>query len=176
MLSHSDGFTVWYESGGVVVGVLTYNADDDYKLGERLIVQRRPRPGTNALTSRFVVRRAGQPAVVQNDNGDDMLGQSESLDSDEVRNDDGDEVVDPPDEWIKADDNESLDEKLAAEIPDDPGVEPSSRDAHDSREGGALRLVTDDDLDHIDPADHGRDRGQIDGAPEDGDSFFNVES
>ena len=57
---------------------------------------------------------AGQPAVVESDNNDDMLEQSESLDSDEVRNDDGDEVVDPPDRWIDADDNESLDEKLAA--------------------------------------------------------------
>ena len=38
---------------------------------------------------------AGQPAVVESDN-DDMLDQSESLDSDEVRNDDGDAVVDPP--------------------------------------------------------------------------------
>lgn len=39
------------------------------------------------------------------------------------------------------------------------------------REGGALRLVTHDDLDHIDPAHHGRDSGQIDSATEDGDSF-----
>jgi 3-phenylpropionate/trans-cinnamate dioxygenase ferredoxin reductase component len=44
MLTHSDGFTVWYESGDVVVGVLTYNADDDYDLGERLIAERRPAP------------------------------------------------------------------------------------------------------------------------------------
>ena len=49
-----------------------------------------------------------------------MLDQSESLDSDEVRNDDGDTVVDPPDKWIKADDNESLDDKLAAENPNVP--------------------------------------------------------
>jgi hypothetical protein len=34
---------------------------------------------------------------VENDNGEELLDQSESLDSDEVRNDDGDEVVDPPD-------------------------------------------------------------------------------
>jgi hypothetical protein len=51
---------------------------------------------------------------------DDMLEQAESLDSDEVRNDDGDEVVDPLDEWIDAEDNESLDDKLAAEVPDGP--------------------------------------------------------
>ncbi len=44
MLHHADGFTSWYESGDAVVGVLTYNADDDYDLGERLIAQRRPAP------------------------------------------------------------------------------------------------------------------------------------
>ncbi|MEZ0351087.1 NAD(P)/FAD-dependent oxidoreductase [Mycobacterium sp. pR1184] len=41
---HRDGFTVWYESGDAVVGVLTHNADDDYDLGERLIAERRPVP------------------------------------------------------------------------------------------------------------------------------------
>jgi hypothetical protein len=95
---------------------------------------------------------------VENDFDDDMLEPSESLDSDEVRNDDGDAVVDPPDKWIKADDNESLDQKLAAE----------------SDEGGALDVVGDDDLDGIDPDVHGRESGQIDGTPEDGDSFFDV--
>jgi 3-phenylpropionate/trans-cinnamate dioxygenase ferredoxin reductase subunit len=44
MVNHLDGFTVWYESGDEAVGVLTYNADDDYDLGERLIAQRRPCP------------------------------------------------------------------------------------------------------------------------------------
>jgi 3-phenylpropionate/trans-cinnamate dioxygenase ferredoxin reductase component len=44
MLEHADGFTVWYESGDALVGVLTYNADDDYDLGERLIAERRPAP------------------------------------------------------------------------------------------------------------------------------------
>jgi hypothetical protein len=119
-------------------------------------------------------RRDGQSAVVQSDN-DDMLDQSESLDSDEVRNNDGDEAADPPDEWIKAEVNESLDEKLAAEITDDPDVKAPSRDAHDSMEGGALNVVSNDELDRIDPAAHGRDRGQIDGTPEDGESFFNIE-
>lgn len=81
-------------------------------------------------------------------NDDDMLSQSESLDSDEIRNRDGDEVVDPPDEWIRADVDETLDQKLAAELPDD---------ARGNRP----------------PAD---DPQQIDGTPEDGDSFFNVEA
>ena len=30
-------------------------------------------------------------------------------------------------------------------------------------------------LDRLDPAQHGTERGQIDGTPEDGDSFFDVE-
>jgi hypothetical protein len=106
---------------------------------------------------------------------DETLDQSESLDSDEVRNDDGDEVVDPPDQWINADDNESLDQKLAAETSEDPPDDWPSQDAHDSQEGGALDVVSDDELDRIDPNEHGRERGQIDGTPEDGDSFFNVE-
>ncbi|MGV0719620.1 hypothetical protein ABQF17_02875 [Mycolicibacterium elephantis] len=48
----------------------------------------------------------------------------EAMDSDDVRNDDGDEVVDPPEQWAAADhiaaepEGESLDEKLAAERPD----------------------------------------------------------
>lgn len=44
MLERSEGFTVWYESENALVGVLTYNADDDYDLGERLIAERRPAP------------------------------------------------------------------------------------------------------------------------------------
>ena len=105
---------------------------------------------------------------------EDMLDPSESLDSDEIRNDDGDEVVDPPDEWIEANDHESLDEKLAAEAPDNPCDDEPSREAHDSDAGGALDVVSNNDLDRIDPAEHGRVHGQIDGTPEDGESFFNV--
>ncbi len=44
MLNRSDGFTVWYGSEDAAVGVLTYNADDDYDLGEKLIAQRKPAP------------------------------------------------------------------------------------------------------------------------------------
>lgn len=132
-----------------------------------------PMPKTGRC--RLALSRAGQSAVVDSDINDNMLDPSESLDSDEVRNDDGDEVVDPPDEWIEADDHESLDEKLAAETPDDPPDSRPSREAHDSDEGGALELLSDDDLDRIDPNQHGRARGQIDGTPEDGDSYFNVE-
>ena len=119
--------------------------------------------------------RVGQSAIADSYNDDDMLEQSESLDSDELRNDDGDEVVDPPDRWIDADDNESLDEKPAAETSDEPAESWPSLEAHDSDEGGALDVVSDDELDRLDPARHGRESGQIDGTPEDGDSFFNVE-
>lgn len=53
------------------------------------------------------------------DNGPDQtLNPSESLDSDEVRNDDGDIVVDPPERWIPVVEDQSLDERLAAEVPD----------------------------------------------------------
>lgn len=82
---------------------------------------------------------------------DNTLGPSESLDSDEVRNDDGDSVVDPPDEWIEAEEDETLDEKLAAEVPD---VLPA----------GAPDEVRPDR----------RTLGQIDGTPEDGESFYTV--
>src|SRR5271156_729216 len=93
---------------------------------------------------------------------DDTLSPSESTDSDEVRNDDGDIVVDPPDDWSEANkfgmtereelEGESLEYKLAAEEPDvapepGPAAERSAR-VH---------------------------RGQIDGTPEDGDSLFNVD-
>jgi hypothetical protein len=117
-------------------------------------------------------RDVGQPTDVNGD--DDMLEQAESLDSDEVRNDDGDEAADPPDEWIEADDNESLNDKLAAEVPEGSPDRQPSMDAHDSDHGVALGLVSEEDLDQIDPAEHGSSSGQIDGTPEDGDSFFDV--
>ena len=97
--------------------------------------------------------------MVDSDSNDDMLDQSESLDSDEVRNDDGDEVVDPPEHWIEAEDHESLAEKLAAEF------------RRRARSGRQRRRR---------PGPHRPEsarpgKGQIDGTPEDGDSFYNVE-
>jgi hypothetical protein len=126
---------------------------------------------------------------VANDDAEELLDQSESLDSDEIRNDDGDEVVDPPEQWLDAVDNESLDEKLAAEIPDNGGDQGGGdQEGGDQRgvdqewsepafdpDGRGVQLLSDDDLDRIDPEVHGRQRGQISGTPEDGDSFFNVE-
>jgi hypothetical protein len=95
---------------------------------------------------------------------DDTLRPAEALDADDVRNDDGAAVVDPPEDWAAADhiaeepDGESLDEKLAAEEPE-PSAQPTD-------EGVAM--------DRIDPADHGTDEGQISGTPEDGDSLFPI--
>ncbi|MBJ7339798.1 hypothetical protein [Mycolicibacterium sp.] len=105
---------------------------------------------------------------------DNPLSPSESLDSDEVRNDDGDDVADPPDEWIDAKDEETLDERLAEEVPDVSPEDRVSSEAHDSDEGGGLELIGDDELDRLDTQRHGTEHGQIDGTPEDGTSFFTV--
>jgi hypothetical protein len=86
---------------------------------------------------------------------DDTLSPSESLDSDEVRNDDGDIVVDPPEKWIEAEEHQSLDEQLAAEVPD---VSPDGDSEEEPQDDRPTR----------------RNLGQIDGAPEDGESFFSV--
>ena len=112
-----------------------------------------------------------------NDSGgtDDTLRPMEALDPDDVRNDDGDEVVDPPESWAAADriaqepEGESLDEKLAAEQP-----EPSVNESVTATVDDETELRSDDEVDHIDPENHGRDEGQIDGTPEDGDSIFPV--
>jgi hypothetical protein len=80
---------------------------------------------------------------------DGTLGPSESLDSDEVRNDDGDNVVDAPFRWISPEDNVTLDSRLAAEEPELGYTEaPAPR-----------------------PRRH---RGQISGSPQDGPSFYGV--
>lgn len=44
LVDRDDGFTVWYESDGATVGVLTCNADADYELGEHLIKEKKPAP------------------------------------------------------------------------------------------------------------------------------------
>lgn len=106
----------------------------------------------------------------------DTLRPMEALDSDEVHNNDGDDVVDPPDHWSEADKPEvddrgqTLDERLAAEVP-----EPSPDDiAVDGGQTGDTELRADDEVDRVDPDAHGTDAGQISGAPEDGDSLFPV--
>ena len=116
----------------------------------------------------------GQHGVMARDVSDDFpLTPEEALDSDEVRNNDGDETVDPPERWIDAREDESLDDRLADEEPD---VSPDDIDLRDADDDTARETesVSGDRLDEIDTEQHGRDRGQIDGTPEDGDSFFNV--
>lgn len=108
----------------------------------------------------------------------DTLRPMEALDPDDVRNVDGDEVVDPPRDWSEADKSdsepraedgggESLDDKLAAEEPDRVR-QPGSEDTGDAE------LLPDDQVDHVRPDDYGRDEGQVSGSPEDGDPIFPV--
>lgn len=99
----------------------------------------------------------------------DTLNPSESSDSDEVRNDDGDIVVDPPEGWSEADkfgitgrearEGEPLDRRLAAE---EPEVTERSVPADDA---------AGDSGDSIPGRAH---HGQIDDSPEDGESLFDV--
>ena len=44
LVAHHDGFTVWYEAGGVTVGALTCNADEDYDEAETVILSGKPPP------------------------------------------------------------------------------------------------------------------------------------
>jgi hypothetical protein len=100
---------------------------------------------------------------------DETLSPSESLDSDEVRNSDGDTVVDPPQDWSVASRHpgpESLDDKLAQEAPD--SAEPS---ATESAESGKVAEV----VDGVIVEDSRVHRGQVDGSAEDGDSLFPIE-
>jgi NADPH-dependent 2,4-dienoyl-CoA reductase/sulfur reductase-like enzyme len=40
LVDHDNGFTVWYEADGEVVGVLTLNRDDDYRHADQLLRSR----------------------------------------------------------------------------------------------------------------------------------------
>lgn len=42
LVEHRDGFTVWYEARGEVVGALTFNADDDQRRAEQLLRSHAP--------------------------------------------------------------------------------------------------------------------------------------
>lgn len=92
---------------------------------------------------------------------DETLPPSEATDSDELRNDDGDATVTPPDSWLPVTGttseatNESLDDKLEAEQPD-VGLRREPDEAGQAVTGG-------------------RHRAQVSGTPEDGDSFYTVE-
>ncbi|OBB27043.1 hypothetical protein A5792_24715 [Mycolicibacterium peregrinum] len=82
---------------------------------------------------------------------DDTLSPSESTDSDEVANADGDDVVDPPEQWHGADragEPESLESKLDAERPDRPAGASSPRDVDEAiAEPEGFRIVSPDDQD-----------------------------
>ncbi|MCZ8381403.1 hypothetical protein O6P37_21255 [Mycobacterium sp. CPCC 205372] len=102
----------------------------------------------------------------------ESLRPSEALDSDEVRNNDGDDVVDPPERWIEPKEDETLDERLSDEVPD--VAADGEAVAGDITDGGDVVSVSDDELDHLDTQRHGTDEGQVSGTPEDGESFFDV--
>jgi len=132
----------------------------------------------------------------------DTLSPSEGLDPDEVRNNDGDDVVDPPEGWSGADrfgttqreeqEGESLDERLAEEEPDiepeEPLPAPVAATPDDELTEELVDHVVDDDTtggaEHDDKRaeevdgtivqDSRVDRGQVSGSPEDGDSIFPV--
>ena len=123
-------------------------------------------------------------ATSANDTGGpgDTLRPSEALDSGDVRNRDGDDVVDPPETWTEADkfgmtpreerEGESLDDKLAAEEPE-PSVD-TLADSDTTAVDNDTQLLADDEIDRVVPDDHGQDEGQVGGTPEDGDSIFPV--
>ena len=106
---------------------------------------------------------------------DNPLEPAEALDSDEVRNDDGDQVVDPPDEWIEVEDHESLDERLSEETPD---VSPDDIDPDDAEDADdeSIVLTSDDELDRLPRRNSARARvARFDGTPrEQSISFFNI--
>ncbi|WP_068007687.1 hypothetical protein [Nocardia pseudobrasiliensis] len=118
----------------------------------------------------------------QDERDEDMLSVEESLDSDEVRNRDGDAVVTPPEDWTAADrfgttareqrEGEPLGQRLAQERPDVGADELRPGDARSQIEG----------VDSVRSDTRGRDAspthrhaGQVDGTPEDGDSFYSVD-
>jgi hypothetical protein len=108
---------------------------------------------------------------------DDLLSPMESTDSDDLKNRDGDEVVDPPEGWsgvtksgMTADEQaegQSLDQRLAEEEPDVTATDVDPRDAREVDD--AVSPGSD-----VAPPVSGVHRAQIDGVPEDADSLFPV--
>lgn len=114
---------------------------------------------------------------------DDTLRPAEALDSDDVRNDDGDEVVDPPRDWsqpmktetgVAAEDGETLDDKLAAERPDPALGTPPTGTPAPAHPAGDVKVLPDDEIDQTVRGAHGESTEQVSGGPEDGESFFPV--
>lgn len=127
----------------------------------------------------MVTDDAGAESANDLGGADDMLSPMESTDSDDVLNDDGDEVVDPPEDWSGADkygmsaeeqrEGETLDQRLAEEEPD---VTPEVVDSRDAAEAGdTATAIEGTDVAAAEPGVH---HGQIDGVPEDGESLFPV--
>jgi hypothetical protein len=120
-------------------------------------------------------------ATTANDIGgaDDLLSPMEGTDSDDVRNDDGDDVVDPPDRWSgvtkfgmsaqEQAEGESLDQRLAEEVPDVTPDDVDPRDADDALTADIAYPGSD-----VAPPDPGEHEADIDGTPEDGESLFPV--
>ncbi|WP_228816636.1 hypothetical protein [Nocardia transvalensis] len=114
--------------------------------------------------------------------GEDMLSSTESLDSDEVRNDDGDAVVAPPDDWTGADrygmtsreqrEGQPLADRLAQEEPDVGAGRSREDDGGTAAEG--IDAVRPDTRGHAATPSR-QHAGQIDDTPEDGESFYPVE-
>jgi hypothetical protein len=110
---------------------------------------------------------------------DETLDPFEATDSDEIRNDDGDTVVDAPDAWIEPAVHESLDDRLSSEEPD---VSPDSPQPDVGQMADGIPQAQPelnqhkhaDIVDDVIVEDSRVDRLQVDGTPEDGDSFFDV--
>ena len=135
----------------------------------------------------------------------DTLSPSESLDSDDLKNHGDDDVVDPPEHWAEADkfgtthseerEGESLDERIAEEVPDvQPEEQPEIPVAaapddelteklvdeviddqgpdDDVLADGVQELETDDALIVHDGSSRVQGQGQGESFPDDGDSLF----
>ena len=108
----------------------------------------------------------------------DMLSPMESTDPDDTKAADGDDVVDPPDDWSgvtkfgmsaqEQAEGESLDQRLSEEVPD---VSPDDIVETDADDGAGDESFPGSDVAPPEPGVH---LGQIDGAPEDGDPLFKV--
>src|SRR5690625_2412535 len=109
---------------------------------------RRARPSTR-IAAMDSSREYDQDTV--GDYDENTLDGSEGLDADTITTDGEDLTMDPPEEWKPAEENESLDDKLAAERPDldDPAAD---RPAGDE----APR----DEIDRLDPEGGSRVLGE----------------
>jgi len=106
----------------------------------------------------------------------DTLDPFEATDSDEIRDDDGDAVVDPPDQWIEPQLHQSLDERLADELPD-ISIDTPEPDIAEMEDGIPQAEFGQKHAEYVEGViveDSRVDRLQVDGTPEDGGSFFDV--